>query len=175
VSFADLFFVALIALSAPTLMGFVPRLRIPSVVIMIATGVVFGSSGISLIQVDAPVQILGLLGLAFLLFLAGPEIDVRGLRGRLLRVALAGYVLTLALGAVAGTLFGVLDWVRSPVLVIVPVLLDAEQAESHTGRLVIAASSVAEFGSVLPLSLLFSTSGGTVAERIARLLLSRPW
>ena len=32
----------------------------------------------------------------------------------------------------------------------------------------IAASSVAEFGSVLLLSLLFSASGGTVGERIAR-------
>jgi len=51
-------------------MGFVPRLRIPSVVMMIAAGIVFGSSGVSLIQVDGPVQILALLGLAFLLFLA---------------------------------------------------------------------------------------------------------
>jgi len=76
-------------------------------------------------------------------------------------------------------LFGVLDWVRSPLLLavtlsatslglIVPVLLDADQAETHTGLSVIAASSVAEFGSVLLLSLLFSTSGGTVGERIAR-------
>jgi len=105
--------------------------------------------------------------------------DVRRLRGNLLRVALAGYALTLALGGIAGTLFGVLDWVRSPVLLavtlsatslglIVSVLLDADQAETHTGLLVIAASSVAEFGSVLLLSLLFSTSGGTVGERIAR-------
>jgi len=45
VSFANLFFVALIAFCAPTLMGFVPRLRIPSVVVMIAAGIVFGSSG----------------------------------------------------------------------------------------------------------------------------------
>jgi len=49
--------------------GFVPRLRIPSVVVMIAAGIVFGSSGVSLIQLDGPVQILALLGLAFLLFL----------------------------------------------------------------------------------------------------------
>jgi len=179
VSFANLFFVALIAFCAPTLVGFVPRLRIPSVVVMIAAGIVCGSSGVSLIQLDGPVQILALLGLAFLLFLAGLEIDVRRLRGNLLRVALAGYALTLALGGVAGMLFGVLDWVRSPLLLavtlsatslglIVPVLSDADQAESHTGLSVIAASSVAEFGSVLLLSLLFSTSGGTVGERIAR-------
>ncbi len=174
VSFTSLFFVALIAFCAPTLVGFVPRLRIPSVVVMIAAGIVFGSSGVSLIQLDGPLQILALLGLAFLLFLAGLEIDVRRLRGNLLRVALAGYALTLALGGIAGMLFGILDWVRSPLLLavtlsatslglIVPVLSDADQAETHTGLSVIAASSVAEFGSVLLLSLLFSTSGGTVA------------
>src|SRR5437016_61176 len=101
-------------------MGFVPRLRIPSVVLMIAAGIVFGSSGVSLIQLDGPVQILALLGLAFLLFLAGLEIDVRCLRGNLLRVALAGYALTLALGGVAGMLFGILDWVGSPLLLGVP-------------------------------------------------------
>ena len=38
-------------------------------------------------RVDLPVQILALFGLAFLLFLAGLEIDVRQLRGRLLRLA----------------------------------------------------------------------------------------
>jgi len=63
------------------------------------------------------------------------------------------------------------DAVGYPVGLIVPVLLDADQAETRTGLSVIAASSVAEFGSVLLLSLLFSTSGGTVGERIASLLL----
>jgi Kef-type K+ transport system membrane component KefB len=185
VSFANLFFVTLIASCAPTLVGFLPRLRIPSVVVMIAAGIVFGTSGVSLIQVDGPVRILALLGLAFLLFLAGLEIDVRRLRGNLLRSALAGYAVTVGLGGLAGLLFGVLDWVRSPLLLavtlsatslglIVPVLQDASQAETDTGLSVIAASSVAEFGSVLLLSLLFSTSGGTAGERIARPFCSYP-
>jgi hypothetical protein len=36
VSFANLFFVSLIALCTPTVLGFFPRLRIPSVVVAIA-------------------------------------------------------------------------------------------------------------------------------------------
>ena len=32
------------------------------------------------VQIDLPVQILAVFGLAFLLFLAGLEIDLRGLR-----------------------------------------------------------------------------------------------
>jgi Kef-type K+ transport system membrane component KefB len=42
-----------------------------------------------------------LLGFAFLLFLAGLEIDVHRLRGRLLRVAVLGYVISLMLGGAA--------------------------------------------------------------------------
>lgn len=181
VSFANLFFVSLIALLAPTVLGFFPRLRIPSVVVAIAAGIVLGPSGLRLIKVDRPVQILALLGLALLLFLAGLEIDVRRMRGHLLRVALAGYVLTLVLAVLAGLLFGALDWVRSPLLLavtlsatslglVVPVLIDAGEAESRTGLTVLAAASVAEFGGVLLLSLLFSTSGGTIGERIVTLV-----
>jgi Kef-type K+ transport system membrane component KefB len=152
--FANLFFVSLIAWCAPTLMGFFPRVRIPSVVVTIAAGIALGPSGMRVIQVDGPVRILALLGLAFLLFLAGLEIDVRRLRGHLLRVALVGYGLTLAVGGVAGLVFGVLDWVRRPLLLavtlsatslglIVPVLLDADQMGTSTGLPVLAASSVA--------------------------------
>ncbi|SDZ39877.1 transporter, CPA2 family [Saccharopolyspora shandongensis] len=181
VSFANLFFVSLIALCTPTFLGFFPRVRIPSVVVAIAAGIVLGPSGLEVIQVDSPVQILALLGLAFLLFLAGLEIDMRRMRGHLARVALAGYGITLLISVLAGQVFSSLDWVRSPLLVavalsatslglIVPVLIDADQMESRTGLQVIAASSVAEFGSVLLLSLLFSTSGGNIGERLVRLV-----
>ncbi|MET7395164.1 cation:proton antiporter [Dactylosporangium sp. NPDC005572] len=177
VSFVNLFFVALIALCAPTVLGFFPRLRIPSVVVAIAAGIALGPSGLRLIRVDTPVQILALLGLAFLLFLAGLEIDVRRMRGHLLHVTLAGYGLTLVLGGVAGLALASLGWVRSPLLLtvtlsatslglVVPVLVDAGETQSSTGLTVIAASSVAEFGGVLLLSLLFSTSGGSIGERI---------
>ncbi|GAA1810622.1 cation:proton antiporter [Planosporangium flavigriseum] len=181
VSFANLFFVSLIALSAPALLGFFPRLRIPSVAVAIAAGIALGPSGLGLVSVDIPVRILSLLGLAFLLFLAGLEIDVRRLRGRVLLLAVTGYGLTLVLGALSGLLFAALHWTRSPLLLavtlsatslglVVPVLLDAGQAEGRTGQAVIAASSVAEFGGVLLLSLLFSTAGGTIGARVVTLI-----
>jgi Kef-type K+ transport system membrane component KefB len=181
VPFANLFFVSLIALCSPTVLGFFPRLRIPSVVLSIVLGIVFGPSVLGLIRVDLPVQILSLLGLAFLLFLAGLEMDVRRLRGRLLRLALLGYAITLVIGVAAGFGFGALDWVHSPLLLaialsstslglVVPVLKDAGQLETEAGLTVIAAASVAEFGSVLLLSLLFSTAGGSMGERIVLLV-----
>jgi Kef-type K+ transport system membrane component KefB len=91
------------------------------------------------------VQILAVFGLAFLLFLAGFEIDLPGLRGNLLRVVVLGYLLTLVLGIAVGAGFGALGWVTSPLLVaitlsatslglIVPVLNDAKQADSPVGQ-----------------------------------------
>ena len=86
VSFNNLLIVCVIAVAVPLLLGWAPRLRVPSVVIEIILGVIVGPSVLGWVQIDLPVQILAVFGLAFLLFLAGLEIDLRGLRGTLLRM-----------------------------------------------------------------------------------------
>jgi Kef-type K+ transport system membrane component KefB len=102
VQFVNLLAVALIAFLAPLLLGFAPAVRIPAVVVEVIAGVVVGPSALDWVHIDLPVQIVSLLGLAFLLFLAGLEIDVHRLRGRLLRLAVLGYVISLVLGGAAG-------------------------------------------------------------------------
>ncbi|TCO42499.1 Kef-type K+ transport system membrane component KefB [Kribbella antiqua] len=177
VEFTNLFAVALIALLAPLLLGLAPRLRVPAVVLEIVAGIVVGPHGLGLVDVDEPVQIVSLLGLGFLLFLAGLEIDVHRLRGRVLRLAALGYLVTLALGTVAGLGFSAAGWVRSPLLLavalsatslglVVPVLKDAGKVDSTVGQFTIAAASVADFAAVLVLSLVFSTEGGSAGERL---------
>ena len=74
--------VTAIAVGAPMLVGLFPRIRVPAVVLEIVAGIVVGPHGLDWVRVDLPIQILALLGLAFLLFLAGLEIDIRRLRGR---------------------------------------------------------------------------------------------
>ncbi|MFI9025376.1 cation:proton antiporter [Streptomyces sp. NPDC053560] len=181
VSFVNLFAVVLIALLAPLLLGLAPRVRIPAVVLEIVAGIVFGPAGLGWIQVDLPVQIVALLGLAFLLFLAGLEIDLHWLRGRLLGNALLGYVVTLVLGTAAGVFFRLAGWVQSPLLIavalsatslglVVPLLKDVGHTGSEVGKAIIAASSVADFGAVVLLSLLFSTSGGSTGGRVVLLV-----
>ncbi|MFI7065746.1 cation:proton antiporter [Kribbella sp. NPDC050124] len=182
VEFTNLFVVALIALLAPLLLGLAPRLRIPAVVLEIVAGIVVGPHGLGLVEVDLPLQIVSLLGLAFLLFLAGLEIDVHRLRGQILRLAVLGYLVTLALGTAAGAGFNAIGWVQSPLLLavtlsatslglVVPVLKDARQAEGAVGQFTIAAASVADFAAVLLLSLVFSTEGGSPGERIVMVCL----
>jgi Kef-type K+ transport system membrane component KefB len=180
VDFVNLLAVMVIALGAPLLLGFVPALRMPAVVLEILAGVVFGPSVLGWVEIDLVVEVLGLLGLAFLLFLAGLEIDVHRLRGRLLRLAVVGYLLTLLIGSGFGVGFDLLGWVDDPVLVavtlsatslglVVPVLKDAGHVDGELGQTTIAASSVADFAAVLLLSLLFSASEGSTGGRVVLL------
>ena len=177
VSFLNLFIVCLIAAAAPLALGFAPRLRLPSVILEIVAGIVLGPSVLGWVKIDLPVQILALIGLAFLLFLSGLEIDAHRLRGRLLRLALLGYLITLALGVPIGLGFHAIGWVRSPLLLaialsatslglIVPVLKDARQSEGEVGQTAIVAATVADFSAILLLSLFFSASGGSTGSRL---------
>ena len=175
-SFGGLLVVAAIALGAPLLVGLVPAIRVPAVVLEIVAGIAVGPAGFGWVEVDLPIEVLSILGLAFLLFLAGLEIDVAKLRGRVLRSAGLGYALTLALGLAVGAAFAAAGWVKSPLLVaialsatslglVVPVLKDAGRLEAPVGQLTVAGASVADFAAVVLLSLLFSeTSGGTVSK-----------
>jgi Kef-type K+ transport system membrane component KefB len=173
VSFASLVVVSAIAVAAPLIVGLFPRIRIPAVVLEIVAGIIVGPHGLKLIKtVDVPVQILALVGLAFLLFLAGLEIDVERLRGRLLRLAGLGFAVTIVLGLIAGGIFKATGTVRSPLFLaialaatslglVVPVLKDAGQASTELGQLTIAASSIADFGAVVLLTLFFSGAKST--------------
>jgi len=176
-SFTNLFVICLVAAAAPLLLGFFPRIRIPSVIVEIVLGIVLGPSVLAWVEVDVPVQILALIGLAFLLFLAGLEIDPARLRGRLLKVALVGYLVTLALGIPLGFGLHAIGWVRSPLLIaialsatslglVVPVLKDARQSDSEVGQAAIVAATVADFAAILLLSLFFSASGGGTGSRV---------
>src|SRR6516164_5630129 len=172
VSFTNLLVVAAVAVLAPLTVGFFPRLRIPAVVLEIIGGIIIGPSVLGWVHVDLPVSILALFGLAFLLFLAGLEIDVHRLRGRLLRYALLGYLVSLVLGYGAGASFTAAGWVSQPLLLaialsatslglVVPVLKDAGQVDSDVGQSALAAASIADFSAIVLLSLFFSSGGST--------------
>ncbi|HEV3495733.1 MAG TPA: cation:proton antiporter [Actinomycetes bacterium] len=166
-SLAGVVVVAAVAFAVPLFLGLLPGLRLPSVVLEIVAGIVLGPSVLGWVQVDLPIQVLSLLGLAFLLFLAGLEIDLRRLRGKLLGLVASGFAVSFAIGlAVSGGLAAV-GLVDTPLLVaiiltatslgvVIPALKDAGQVASEFGQLVIAAASIADFGAVILLSLFFS-------------------
>ena len=180
ISFGGLLVVSLIAVAAPLTATLLRRLLIPAVVLEIIAGIVVGPDVLGWVEVDPPIEVLALVGLAFLLLLAGLEIDLMRLRGDLLLLPVLGFALTLVLGLVAGFGFDAAGWVRDPMFVavalaatslgvVVPVLKDAGQADRMLGQLTIAGATVADFGAVLLLSLVFSESEGGTTSRLVTL------
>jgi Kef-type K+ transport system membrane component KefB len=170
-SFDGLLVVCAIAFAAPFALGLVPRLRLPSIVLEIVLGIVIGPSVLGLVEIDATIEVLALIGLAFILFLSGLEIEFDQLRGRPLRLAGAGWALSFAIAVAVGFALELGGFVDSPLLVaiilcatslgvVVAVLKDAGEVTSSFGQLVIAAGSIADFGAIILLSLFFSGEGG---------------
>jgi Kef-type K+ transport system membrane component KefB len=181
ISFGGLLVVAVIALGAPLLTSLAPKARIPADVVAIVAGIVAGPSVLGWVQIDTPITVLALLGLAFLLFLAGLELDLDRLRGPLLRLAAVGFVISAALGVGIGSVLHAAGSVQSPFLLavalsatslglIVPILKDAGQLEQDLGQLTVAGASVADFGAVLLLSLFFSQNAGRPATKLVLLV-----
>src|ERR687885_1182469 len=102
VHFTNLLIVVAVGFAAPLLLGFFPRVRLPAVVLEIVAGIVVGPAVFGWVHVDQPVAVLSIVGLAFLLFLAGLEIDFRKLRGPVLRIALTSFLASFAVAVAVG-------------------------------------------------------------------------
>ena len=171
-SFTNLLIVMAVAFTAPLVLGLFPRLLLPSVVLEIVAGILVGPSVLGWVEVDEAVEVVALLGLAFVLFLAGLEIEFGKLRGRVLRLTLLGFAISFAVALVVSLGLSAVDLVDTPLLVaiilcstslgvLVPVLKDSGQLATRFGQLIIAAASIADFGAIILLSIFFSGEGGT--------------
>jgi Kef-type K+ transport system membrane component KefB len=177
ISLTAVLLVAAIAFLVPLGLGLVPTLRIPSVVLEISAGIIIGPAVLGLVDVDLPLQVLALLGLAFLLFLAGLEIDLNRLRGARLRSAAAGFVVSLAIALGIGLGLKAAGLIEAPLLVaiilsatslgiVIPVLADAGQVGTPLGQLIIAGSSIADFGAIILLSLFYSGDSSSIGSTL---------
>src|SRR5262245_42288217 len=96
-SFTGLVIVSLVSFVAPLLLGFFPKIRLPAIVLEILAGIAIGPAGFGIVEIDEPISVMSVIGLSFLLFLAGLELEVKLLRGRRLTLSLAGFVLSVAI------------------------------------------------------------------------------
>jgi len=71
------FVVLLIILFAPIIMS---KLRIPHIIGMVLAGVLIGRYGFNILERDASFEILGSVGLYYIMFLAGLEMDMESLK-----------------------------------------------------------------------------------------------
>jgi len=177
ISLTGVLIVAAIAFAVPLVLGLAPALYLPSVVLEIVAGIVIGPAILGLVEVNLPLQVLALLGLAFLLFLAGLEIDLGRLRGARLRSAATGFVVSLTVALVIGLGLYAAGIIQAPLLVaiilsstslgiVIPVLADAGHSSTRLGQLIIAGSSIADFGAIILLSLFFSEDSSSVGSTV---------
>ena len=138
------------------------RLRLPDIVGLIVAGMVFGEHGLGLLARDDTMKLLGQVGLLFIMFLAGLEIDLhQAKRQRLhsLAFGLLTFLFPLVLGLAGGR------WLLG--MALPTALLLASMFSSHTlltfpavGKLQLAKSRAAT-----------TTIGGTILTDILALLI----
>ena len=81
------FVVLLMILLSPIIMG---RLRIPHIIGMVLAGVLVGKYGLNILGRDASFELFGRVGLFYIMFLAGLEMDMEGLKKNRNRVMIFG-------------------------------------------------------------------------------------
>lgn len=155
------FIVLVIILFAPLLLN---KLKIPHIIGMIVAGVVIGPYGFNVLDNDSSFAIFGQVGLLYLMFLAGLEIDMYHLKLNLRRGLLFGLmtlVIPLALGVLTSVFILRLDWLTS-------MLLGAMYA-SHT---LISYPVAARFGITKAPAVLIAIVGTIIAVIGALLVLA---
>jgi Kef-type K+ transport system membrane component KefB len=95
--FALLLFIILLA---PMLLRVI---RVPSIVGLILAGVAVGTHGFGLLEIDAAVKMFASIGLLYIMFLAGLEIDFRDFKRNSLKSAVFGF-LTFSIPLSIGTI-----------------------------------------------------------------------
>lgn len=177
VSFVNLLGVAAVAFAVPFVLGFFPRIRVPTVVAELVAGIIVGPAILGWVRSDDVVELMATLGVSFLLFLAGLELDLTELKGRPLKLGAIGFLCSVGIALGATVPLGATGVVLTPALVtialsatsvgiVIPALRDTGHLTTPTGRFTVAGASVAEVGTIGMLAVLFSTSGTPVTETV---------
>ena len=180
--YSDLLIALAAATAAPLLVDLLPLPRVPPIVTEILAGILIGPQVLDWVTVDAPLEVFSQVGLVFLFFLAGLEIAFDAEDERHLGAVGAAFALSLGLALIVALGFEATGLADTPLLVaivlaatsfgiVVAVLKDAAQTTTSFGQLVIAGASLADFATVILLSLFFSSSGASFETTLVLLTL----
>jgi len=159
--------VAAIAVAAPMLAELTIRIGIPAVVLEIVLGIVFGPAVLNLAHPSTVVDSFADFGLGFLMFLAGYELDLMRVRGRPLRLAGEGWLLSVVLALVGAFALVSTGFALDSVVVglaltttalgtLLPIVRDAGLVDTPFGRHLMAVGTVGEFGPIVAVALLLT-------------------
>ncbi|GAA0922596.1 cation:proton antiporter [Nonomuraea longicatena] len=186
--------IALAAVLAPLVADAVGRfVRVPTVVLEILLGVLFGPVVLGWIQITKPVDAVSQFGLSMLMFMAGYEIEFARIRGRPIRSATLGWFVSLGLGVLVGlatsgpTLAAqvvALAVSTTALGTILPMVRDAGALPTAFGGRVLAIGALGEFGPIVAMAFVFSEDAAwhtiavivlfTVVAVVAAAMAARP-
>ncbi len=166
-AFRSLAFILGSAALAPVVLGLLPRVRLPEVVLLLALGMTIGQYGLGLATVDPRIGFVSDLGLGMLFLLAGIEVDPLVVRTHDGQKAILAWVISLAVAVgwmfLLSRVFDVPAWVAVAIAMtstafgtLLPVLRETGLQTQRMGRLVIANGAIGEFGPILAMSVFLS-------------------
>jgi len=165
----SLFVVALVAALAPVIVGLVPRLRVPQVVVLIVGGVIVGPQVLNLAEPQS-IELLSNVGLGFLFLLAGYELELALFRQRAGKLAVISWVASAVLAVALVGLLASVGLVRAFVPValaltttalgtLLPILRDNDMLRGSFGSYVLAGGAVGEFFPIVAIAVFLGSNG----------------
>jgi Kef-type K+ transport system membrane component KefB len=166
---ASFLLVMVAAAAAAITVAVLPRSIAPPVVVVeLLLGIVIGPQVLGLAESDDFIQFFSNLGLGLLFFFAGYEIEFDRIRGRPLKLGVAGWILSLALayglggilaaaGVVLSLVFTGSAMATTAIGTLIPILRDSGELKSRFGTYLLAAGAIGEFGPILLITLVLST------------------
>jgi Kef-type K+ transport system membrane component KefB len=155
--------VGVVAALAPLIVALLPGPRVPQIVLLIIGGVVIGPEGFGLAD-PAVLVLLANIGLGLVFLLAGYELDPAVFGERAGRLALVGWLITVALAAgLVGALEAIgfvhafvpvaLGLTTTALGTLLPILRDHDLLAGRFGRYILAAGAVGELLPILGIAI----------------------
>ena len=164
-----LIIVAAAALAAITVVLLPKKYAPPVVVVELLLGIVVGPQVLDVVHADDFVKFMSNLGLGMLFFFAGYEIQFDRIKGRPLTLALIGWIISLALaygiggvlasaGIVLSLLYTGSALATTAIGTLIPIMRDSGEMPTRFGTFLLAAGGIGEFGPILLITLVLSTT-----------------
>lgn len=165
------------SVAAPLVGELTRRFGLSIVVLELAIGVAIGPQGLGWASAEGAVPTVASIGMAFLFFLAGLEIELGAVRGLPIMIALAGWVACITASfamAFAAYRLGIVNaWIvvglalsTTALGVLVPILRDSGRLDSEFGRYALAVGAVGELGPIVLMSFLLSRQHDTALQSV---------
>jgi Kef-type K+ transport system membrane component KefB len=157
-----------IALLTPIIADLPKKVRVPAVVLELLLGIIVGPDVLGWAERDQIIDFLSQFGLAFLMFLAGFEIDFDEVKGPPLTQAAKGWAVSVVLGLSVGTFFVLEGFALSGLVIglcltttalgtLLPILRDEGEVGNPYGTRILAIGAAGEFGPIVAIAVLLST------------------